>query len=288
MDAITELNKIIRLRMKLKGFKSKMVDTNLSRQHVYDIPGKGNLPTLFVLHGIGATSTSFEKVLYIFQRFFKRIIVPDAPGHGFSENPLMINSEIVYEGISSVINSMIDEKAIFFGNSMGGGMAIKYALDYPENVLALSLNSPGGAYMDNDEWNKFLDRFRVKNTLEAIQFMGNITAKPDFLTSLIVSDHILKSGVGSRNIQELVNNVPQDYLFTKDKLQELKMPIQLIWGKKDRIMIEEQRQFFKKNLPSQTIIDEPEEFGHCPYLDHPRQLASRVIEFSQNLSKVKF
>lgn len=287
MDAITELNKIIRLRMKLKGFKSRMVDTALTRQHVYDIPGKGDLPTLIVLHGIGATSTSFEKVLYIFQRFFKRIIVPEAAAHGFSENPLMINSDILYDGLTDVINTMTNEKIILFGNSMGGALALKYALDYPDKVLALSLNSPGGAYMSPEGWDKFLDRFRVKNTIEAINFMGNITAKPDLLMSVLASNHILSSGVGSKNIQELVNSVPHDYLFTPEQLQRLKMPVQLIWGKKDRIMIEEQRQFFKKNLPEQTIIEEPEEFGHCPYMDHPVQLAARVIDFCQQFSNTK-
>ena len=46
MDVLTEINKIVRLKMKLKGFKSIMVDTAVSRQHVYDIKGKGKLPKI--------------------------------------------------------------------------------------------------------------------------------------------------------------------------------------------------------------------------------------------------
>lgn len=285
MDLLTEINKLVRLKMQLKGFKSQMIQTSASRQHVYDIKGKGDLPTLFVLHGIGATSTSFEKVLYIFQRFFKRIIVPEAPGHGFSENPLLFNADIVYDGMVEAINSLIgNEKAILFGNSMGGAIAIKYALDNPEKVMALSLNSPGGAYMTPENWKKFMERFKVKNHLDAIKFMNNITAEPNILTSVLVSEHILASGVGSNYLQELVDNVPHDYLFTPEELDKLKMPIQLIWGKKDRIMIKEQLEFFKENLPSHTIIDEPSEFGHCPYIDHPVQLAARVIDFCEKIN----
>lgn len=283
MDVLNELNKLIRIKMQLKGFKSKMVTTGFARQHVYDIPGKGDLPTLVVLHGIGANSTSFEKVLYIFQRFFKRIIVPEAPAHGFSENPLMINSEIVYKGAVTIINEMLekDEKAIIFGNSMGGGIALKYAIEHPERVRALSLNSPGGAYMTPDGWYTFMNRFRVKNRIDAINFMKNITAEPSLIISVLASEHVLASGVGSHNIQELVNNVPHEYLFTPESLENLEMPIQLIWGKKDRILLEEHREFFKKYLPAHTLIDEPEEFGHCPYLDHPVQLAARVIDFAE-------
>jgi pimeloyl-ACP methyl ester carboxylesterase len=284
MDVLTELNKIVRFKMKLKGFKSKMVDTHVSRQHVYDIPGKGKLPTLVVLHGIGANSTSFEKVLNIFQRFFKRIVVPEAPGHGFSENPLMIDADIVYDGLVAVINKVVKEDFIIFGNSMGGGLAIKYAIDFPERVKALSLSSPAGAYMQPEDWTKFLDRFRVKNHLDAIKFMNNITAEPNLLTSVLLAEHILVNGVGSRHIQDLVDTVPHDYLFTPEQLEELKMPIQFIWGKKDRIMIKEQLDFFKEHLPKHSLIDEPDEFGHCPYLDHPVQLAARVIDFCEKIN----
>lgn len=285
MDLLTEINKLVRLKMQFKGFKSQMIQTSAGRQHVYDIKGKGDLPTLFVLHGIGATSTSFEKVLYIFQRFFKRIIVPEAAGHGFSDNPLMFHAEFIYDGMVEAINTLIgDEKAILFGNSMGGAIAMKYALDHPEKVLALSLNSPGGAYMTPENWNKFMDRFRVKNHFDAIKFMNNITAEPNILTSLLVSEHILASGVGSDHLQELVNNVPHDYLFKPGDLDALTMPLQFIWGKKDRIMIKEQLDFFKENLPSHSIIEEPDEFGHCPYLDHPVQLAARVIDFCEKVN----
>lgn len=286
MDALTEINKLIRLKMKLKGFKSTMVDTAVSRQHVYEIPGKGPLPLLVVLHGIGGTSTSFERILYIFQRFFKKIIVPEAPGHGFSENPLMLNADILYDGITDVLNKYIkDEKAILFGNSMGGAIAARYAIDNPHKVKALSLSSPGGAYMTPERWDRFLDRFRVKNHFEAIKFMNNITAEPNLLASILISDHILMSGVGSRYIQDLVNNVPHDYLFTPERLSRLHMPIQLIWGKKDRIMLEEHLEFFREHLPAHAVIEEPEEFGHCPYLDHPVQLAARVIDFCEKIQK---
>lgn len=283
MDVLTEINKIVRFKMQLKGFKSKMVETSISRQHVYDVKGKGKLPTLVVLHGIGANSTSFEKVLSIFQRFFNRIVVPEAPGHGFSENPLMMDADVVYDGVASVINKLIDEECIIFGNSMGGAIAIKYAINHPEKVKALSLSSPGGAYMTPEEWDRFLDRFRVKNHLEAIKFMNNITAKPNLFASVLLAEHILVNGVGSRHIQDLVNSVPHDYLFTPEELEKIKMPIQFIWGKQDRIMIKEQLQFFKNHLPKHTIIEEPEEFGHCPYLDHPVQLAARVIDFCEKL-----
>ncbi len=282
MDFVKEYHKVIRLKMKTLGIKSRMVKTSVTEQHLYDIKGKGTLPTIVVLHGIGGGSTPFEKMLYILQRFSKRILVPEAPGHGFSQFPTdKVNAETVYEGIASVLDSELDDNFIIFGNSMGGAIAIKYALENPEKVLALSLCSPGGAYMTPENWANFLNKFRLKDKVDAINFMNSIIYKPSPF-SFLLSDHILET-VGNPFIQELINNVSADTLFTPEQLASLKMPIQLIWGKADRLMLKEHLDFYKKYLPKQTIIEEPEDFGHCPFLDRPVELSARVINFIQKV-----
>jgi pimeloyl-ACP methyl ester carboxylesterase len=282
MNIIAVLEKMAQLRMKKLGVQSRMIRTPVGRQHLFDIPGKGNLPPIVILHGIGGGATPFEKLITILQRFSRRILVPEAPAHGFSEDPLFpVSGEVIYSGIASIINSELDEPAIIFGNSMGGAIALKYAIEYPSHVLGLVLSSPGGAQMEPEEWEKFKNVFRIKDYLDAINFANDLSHKPS-LISVFAAGHLL-STLGSPIIQELLNNIPADYLFKPEELKCLPMPISLIWGKSDKIMLPRHLEFFRKNLPEHTLIEEPEDFGHCPYIDKPVQVAARIIDFTEKV-----
>jgi pimeloyl-ACP methyl ester carboxylesterase len=283
MDIISELYKLARLKMVADGARSYMVKTHIANQHVYDIKGKGSLPPVVFLHGIGTSTIAYRRVIAILQRFSRRILAPDAPGHGFSEEPFVpVNADAIYEGVESVINSEMAEPAIVFGNSMGGALALKYALENPDRVLGLVLNSPGGAQMDSAALKQFLKPFRIKNRSDAVNFVNALTYKPSFL-SFLVSGHVL-ANFEKPVVQQLLDNVETNLLaFTPEELQRLKMPILLIWGKAERIMLENQFEFFKKYLPEQTIIQQPEDFGHCPFIDRPVALAARIIDFAEQL-----
>ena len=50
-------------------------------------PGEGSLPPVLMLHGFGASGSQMLPVLLRLKRHARRIIVPDMPGHGFSEIP---------------------------------------------------------------------------------------------------------------------------------------------------------------------------------------------------------
>jgi pimeloyl-ACP methyl ester carboxylesterase len=284
MDIIAQLTKLARLQMIATGTRSYMIRTHVANQHIYDIKGKGNLPPVVFLHGIGTSTIAYRNVLSILQRFSRRILAPDAPGHGFSEEPFVpVDTDSIYSGLESVINSEMNEPAIVFGNSMGGTIAIKYALENPDRVLGLVLNSPGGAQMERETMKKFLKPFRIKSRLDAINFVNALTYKPS-LSSFIYADHVLAT-FGRPVVQQLLDNVEENNIaFTPEELQQLKMPILLIWGKAEKIMLNNQFEFFKNNLPEHTMIDQPDDFGHCPFIDRPGPLAARIIAFSERFA----
>jgi pimeloyl-ACP methyl ester carboxylesterase len=284
MNIYAVLEQIAHFKMKTMGIKSRMIHTPVGKQHLYDIPGQGKLPTLVILHGIGGNSVSFEKIIYMLRRSFRRIILPEAPAHGFSDEPFLpVSAEIIYQGVTSIINSELEEPAIIFGNSMGGGIALKYASENPAAVLGLILCSPGGAPMEQEEFQEFLNTFRVKDFLDAVNFASDLIHKPSII-SFLAAPHIL-STVGSPVIQELINNISTDFLLNPEDLKSLNMPVNLIWGKSEKIMLPRHLEFFKKNLPSHTVFDEPEDFGHCPFIDKPAKLAARIVSFSEKISQ---
>ncbi|GIW21310.1 MAG: hypothetical protein KatS3mg068_0317 [Candidatus Sericytochromatia bacterium] len=74
--------------------------------------------------------------------------------------------------------------------------------------------------------------------------------------------------------------MPTEYLVKKEELQKLNIPIQLIWGKKDKLMLQEHKKFYFDNLPKEnTEIIEPKDFGHCPFIDNNKKLVDLILKF---------
>ncbi|GIW21308.1 MAG: hypothetical protein KatS3mg068_0315 [Candidatus Sericytochromatia bacterium] len=81
--------------------------------------------------------TLFQDLVISLRKHFKRIILPEAPAHGFSSYTFtnIIDAETVYFGIVDLINKIIEEKSIIFGNSMGGGIAAKICSKFIKKML---------------------------------------------------------------------------------------------------------------------------------------------------------
>lgn len=260
------------------GYKSHMMKTSVAEQHYYNIPGRGNLPPVVILHGIGTGNSSFYTMFSALRRHTKRIIAPEAPGHGFSLPPTVdLNPEVLFTGHSEIINSQLEEPAFIFGNSLGGGVAIEYALRFPEKVKGLILSSPAGAALPEKDFKSFLEKFRIDNTEKAVNFVSSLTYKPFPFVSFMGND-VVKM-FNNKWIKSFLDSLSSEYFFTPEKLAELKMPILFIWGKSERLMLPQHLEYFKANLPEHTIIDEPEDFAHCPYLDRPFKLVDKMVDF---------
>jgi pimeloyl-ACP methyl ester carboxylesterase len=45
--------------------------------------------------------------------------------------------------------------------------------------------------------------------------------------------------------------------------------------------------YLRRHLPRQAVIEEPAGFGHCPHIDDPARLASRLVEFATTASALR-
>ena len=79
---------------------------------------------------------------------------------------------------------MLDEPAIIYGNSLGGALAIKYALHRPALVRSLVLVSPAGALLPDAEWEALVKTFNVTSPLEARRFLAPLYHRPPWFLAL--------------------------------------------------------------------------------------------------------
>lgn len=269
-----------RVVLKRRGITSGVVETPHGPLHTYDAPGAGNLPPAVLLHGLGSAATPFGQVLAHLQRHVKRVVAPDYPGHGFSHHASgRLTPDRLFESVGAALDTTLQEPAIVIGNSLGGAMALRYALARPKNVRALVLVSPAGARSSDEEWAALKAAFDVRSRAQARAFAERLYHRTPWFLPLMA--HELPDTLGRRAVREILESASNDDIPPPETLTSLAMPILLVWGRSERLLPETHLQYFTRHLPKHAVIERPEGFGHCPHFDAPHILARRIIAFAR-------
>ncbi|HEY0401298.1 MAG TPA: alpha/beta fold hydrolase, partial [Blastococcus sp.] len=104
----------------------------------------GNGPALLLLHGIGNNCQTWAGVIDRLAESHT-VIAPDLLGHGASDKPRGDYSIAAYaNGMRDLLSVLDIEKATVVGHSLGGGIALQFAYQFPERVQRLVLVGSGG------------------------------------------------------------------------------------------------------------------------------------------------
>src|SRR5215216_885953 len=106
--------------------------------------GAGSGPVVVLVHGITSTSATWANVLpYLAERF--TVIAPDLLGHGESAKPRGDYSLGAYaSGLRDLLAYLGHDSATVVGHSLGGGIAMQFAYQFPERCERLALVDSGG------------------------------------------------------------------------------------------------------------------------------------------------
>src|SRR5918993_5624241 len=105
---------------------------------------KGEGPPVLLLHGMACDHTTW---LPIIDKLAERhtVIAPDLLGHGRSDKPRADYSVAGYaNGMRDLLSVLDIEHATVVGHSLGGGVAMQFAYQFPERTERLALLAPGG------------------------------------------------------------------------------------------------------------------------------------------------
>lgn len=110
--------------------------------------------TLFLLHGLTADHTMFEKQISLFKRFYN-ILAWDAPAHGMSRP----YEPFTYGNAAGCLEMILDRhkigKVILIGQSMGGFISQSLISRCPDRVkafIAIDSTPYGDYYSRMDKW----------------------------------------------------------------------------------------------------------------------------------------
>jgi pimeloyl-ACP methyl ester carboxylesterase len=255
--------------------------------HLLDLPGRGALSPVVMVHGFSASGASqFAPLARQLRPHVSRIVLPDLPGHGMSSLPAGgLRAEAMVEALVAALDSALDGPVVMFATSMAGGVAVHYALRRPETLRGLMLCSPSGAPFAPDEIDPFFRTFRIGSHREALAFIDRLYVQP--LAEASPIRHVLAWGVRQQfnrpHLVEMLERVPTTEFLVPEDLAALTVPVYLLWGRGDDLLPETHFEFFRRHLAPGAVIDTPEHFGHAPFLHQPREVAERLLGFVRDV-----
>lgn len=262
-----------------RGARVRWVDTALGPVHTYDLPGRGSLSPVVLLHGLGASATPFGPMMTRLQPHVRRLVAPDYPGHGFSGRAAgVVTPEALFDSMTAALDALVVEPAVLVGNSLGGAVAMHYAMSRPDRVRALVLLSPAGASFTRDEWAAFVCSIDMRSRADALAFLSLVYHRVP-RGARLVAHEIPAATMKRRAVRELIRGVSIDGVFASEALGGLTIPILFVWGKSERFLPPSHLAWFRENLPPHALVEEPEGIGHVP----PARMAERILRFAREL-----
>ena len=120
--------------------------TRWTKVHGHDVAYRqaGSGPLLVMIHGIAGSSGTWVPVMPLLAEHYT-VIAPDLLGHGESAKPRGDYSLGAYaSGIRDLLGVLGHERATVVGHSLGGGVAMQFAYQFPQMAERLVLVCSGG------------------------------------------------------------------------------------------------------------------------------------------------
>jgi len=124
--------------------ESLVQESRVVHGHRVSFVRAGSGPVLLLLHGIGNNCSTWATVAGRLAETHT-VIAPDLLGHGTSDKPRGDYSVAGHANVVRDLMSVLDiERATVVGHSLGGGIALQFAYQFPERCERLVLVSSGG------------------------------------------------------------------------------------------------------------------------------------------------
>jgi 4,5:9,10-diseco-3-hydroxy-5,9,17-trioxoandrosta-1(10),2-diene-4-oate hydrolase len=216
----------------------------------YHEAGVGNDQTIVLLHGGGPGASSwsnFSRNIAVLARRF-HVLAVDQPGYGLSDKHTEHEQYNRYS--ATALKGLFDQlglgRTALLGNSLGGGTAVRFALDYPDLAGRLVLMGPGGLGLnlfspDPTEGVKLLGRFSVQPTRENLEkFLRIMVFDQKLITPELVNERFALASTpdslaATRAMGKSFAGSDFELGMMWREAYKLRQPVLLIWGREDRV-----------------------------------------------------
>jgi pimeloyl-ACP methyl ester carboxylesterase len=256
----------------------------------------GEGPAIVLIHGIAGNAQTWDEVIPPLAREHT-VIAPDMLGHGESAKPRGDYSLGAFaSGIRDLMIALEIERATIVGHSLGGGIAMQFAYQFPERVERLVLVSSGGlgaevspllrsATLPAAEYVlPLLVAEPIRDAVGAVaRVLGRIGLRPSHDLEEIATGFARLGDIEARqafiHTVRGVIDIGGQVVSARDRLYLAEeVPTLLIWGERDRIIPPAHGRAAHEAMPGSRFLLY-EGAGHFPYRNEPWRFAEDLLEF---------
>ncbi|WP_436535429.1 4,5:9,10-diseco-3-hydroxy-5,9,17-trioxoandrosta-1(10),2-diene-4-oate hydrolase [Actinoplanes sp. HUAS TT8] len=206
--------------------------------------GPAGAPPLVLLHGGGPGATAmsnFGRTIPVFAKRFDTLAV-DQPGYGASELGELTGQYFTHaaDALARLLDELGLDRVDLIGNSLGGGTAVRFALNHPARAGKLLLMGPGGLSLnvfaaDPTEGVKRLGAFGVAPSRERMAaFLRTLVFDPSLITDELIDSRLAAAGDSSFLRDSFGGPHFEEGLLWRDA-HRLRNEVLLVWGREDRV-----------------------------------------------------
>lgn len=278
-------------------------------RRAFRIAGRG--PALLLIHGIGDNSATWNEVIPHLAKNFT-VIAPDLLGHGRSDKPRADYSVAAYaNGMRDLLAVLGVEHATVVGHSLGGGVALQLAYQFPQLVERLVLVAAGGVTKDVNPAlrlaaipvaNEALRLLQVPGAIELLAVLGQVADHlyrgpfksvalfhdaPDLVRVLRALPDPTAREAFLRTLRAVVDWRGQVITMLDRCYLTADLPVQIIWGERDAVIPVTHAHLAHSVLP-RSRLEIFEGSGHFPFHDDPIRFLRVVEDFVASAAPMEF
>jgi pyruvate dehydrogenase E2 component (dihydrolipoamide acetyltransferase) len=234
--------------------------------------GEGAATPIIFLHGFGGDYNNwlFNQPPLSEER---KTYALDLPGHGGSTKEVgQGDVGSMTDAVCAFMRAVGIKKAHFVGHSLGGAISLDMALNHPEAVESATLVCPAG--LGPEISMEYIDGFMsISRARKLRPILEMLVHDPSMVTNEMVED-VLKfkrlDGVDAalNKVASATFAGGQQALQLTDKLDQLKVPVQIAWGEQDKIIPVSHAD----GLPAKIKVTRYPDAGHLTHMEKSNEV----------------
>jgi pimeloyl-ACP methyl ester carboxylesterase len=256
----------------------------------------GEGPPIVLIHGITSSSENWTAVASQLAGHYM-LLVPDLLGHGESAKPRGDYSMGAFaSGVRDLMVALDVPRATVVGHSLGGGVAMQFAYQFPELAERLALVGTGGL---GREVHSFLRAATIPGSELVIPMLasrrvlaaGRAVGRALDRVGIKLGNDVLEMARGHASLGDpktraafvhtlraIIDPAGQRVRATDRLYLATRLPLLLIWGARDRIIPLAHGLRAHELVPG-SRLEVFERSGHFPHLDEPERFAGTLVDW---------